>query len=111
METYEFECGGDHGSWDSIIDVELTDEQVQRLKEYAKNNDFLDDDKPVKDIYQLAYDALLESCVDNIDRDYYKYIREDYMEDEDDTKEIIVARLLDAQGFVIRIPYELRDGD
>lgn len=109
METFEFPCGGDHGGWDSVIDVCLTDEQVNRLKEYAKKEEFICDIPSVRDIYQLAYDALLSSCVDNIDRDYYKEIREDYMEDEDDSKETIVARLLDAEGFVIRVPYELRD--
>ena len=110
METYEFECGGDRGAWDSLVDVELSDDEVLRLKSYAQDHEYLDEEPPVEDLYQKVYDALLDLCVSG----YYEIgemedIREQYAEDEDESDEDVVAGVLAAQGFIIRIPYELRD--
>lgn len=41
--------------------------------------------------------------------DYLEEIREDYAESEDDSDIVIVERLLDAEGYVMRIPKELRE--
>ena len=81
MKEYEFLCGGDHGAWECLVTVKLTEEESSRLIAWAQNHEFLDYDRPVKDIYLKALAALDEQC-----------------DDED----------LDANTIVIRVPTGLR---
>ena len=112
METFEFLCGGDHGAWECLVDVELSEEEIQFVREYSRKNAYLDCEFPVEDIYQEVYSGLVDQCISS----YYEIgdmerIREDYAESEDETDEEVVEKVLKAQGFVIQIPSELRDSE
>lgn len=109
MKTYEFICGGDHGAWECIVSAELTDEESQNVIEYSKTETNLFDDPKVHTVYEKIYASLIEQCA----MSYYEIgemdnIREEYAENDDESDEDIVKAVLDAQGFVISIPCELR---
>ena len=83
MKTYEFLCGGDGGAWECLVDVELTDDEVARLTEYAERNDTMFPDDSIMDIYQKVSDALDQQCDDSIDNMYDIEIRIPYEFRED----------------------------
>ena len=65
MKTYYFPYGGSsgkHDTWDSIIDVELTDEEAERLEASAKAEERwrLDEDPELQDIYDKVYDMIFD---------------------------------------------------
>ena len=103
MQKYEFLCGGDHGAWECLVDVELTDDEICRLSKYGKDHEFLDWEDPVEDICQKVFNALESQCRDN------QYLLDDaeYEDDEDEDEEDDIY----LQDAVIRIPYTLRDID
>ncbi len=102
MQKYDFLCGGDRGAWECLVDVELSDEEKSQLSSYGQNHEFLDWEDPVKDIYQKVFDALDEQCRDN------QYLLDDTEPEDDDGEEEETTYL---QDVVIRIPYELRNGE
>ena len=106
MKSYEFLCGG--GSWDCLVDVRLTDDEAQRIKAFSKTEDVLWAEPTIEEIYNRVKDALIQQCLYAYDMDYLEEIREEYAESEDDSDEVVVERLLDAEGYVIRIPKELQ---
>lgn len=71
METYEFHCGGDRGAWECIVDVQLTDDETELLKEFAQNADdeFLYWEPPMDKIYSKVLLELEKQCDDNFDAD------------------------------------------
>ncbi len=60
MKTYEFPYGG--AEWDAVIDIELTDEEVERLEvsAQAKPRWHLNEDKAIGDIFQKIEQAIYE---------------------------------------------------
>lgn len=61
MKTFEFQCGGDFGSWECMVTVQLTDEQAARLKDYAQDHEFLDS-SDMEDIYENVMHSLELQC-------------------------------------------------
>lgn len=69
MKTYEFQCGGDHGSWDCIVDVELNEEEENLLVSYVNKTGErrLSSYPPYTDLFFKVLDALEEQGVDGED--------------------------------------------
>ena len=101
MRKYDFLCGGDHGAWECLVDIELSDEEIGRLSIYGREHEFLDWEDPVKDIYQKVFDALDEQCRDN------QYLLDDNDNEKDDEADDEIY----LQDAVIRIPYELKSDE
>ena len=64
---YEFVCGGDHGAWECLVDVELTDEEEHILKDHAQENDFVSVFPPTEKIWGKVMLALEEQCDEDAD--------------------------------------------
>ena len=62
MKAYEFRCGGDWGAWECLVDVLLTEEEENLLKEHAKNNEFLEKFPPTDKLYKKVMKALKAQC-------------------------------------------------
>jgi len=71
MKAYEFRCGGDHGAWECLVDVKLTDEEETILKEFAKDekNEFIDWFPPMDKIWTKVMSELEKQCTDDFDAD------------------------------------------
>ena len=67
MKKYDFLCGGDHGAWECIVTVELTDEEASILKEEAKKDFCLSCFPPTEDIWCKVSEALEQECDDDLD--------------------------------------------
>ena len=67
MKTYEFQCGGDHGAWECMVDIQLDEIDSDILEEYSQSHEFLDYEDPVKNIYSKVYRALEAQCDDDAD--------------------------------------------
>lgn len=87
MKTYIFPYGGSsgkHDTWDSEIEVELTDEEAARLEASAvKDYRYgLDEDLELEDIYDKVYDLIFAANkVMMIEDGRLKERREDWEED------------------------------
>lgn len=64
MKSYEFLCGGG-GSWDCLVDVRLTDDEVQRIKAFSKTEDVLWDEPTISDIFpcKKCSDSTMTLCI------------------------------------------------
>lgn len=65
MKTFEFQCGGDRGSWECLVDVTLSKEEESRLKAYAQNHEQLEPFPPIDDIYWKVISSLKDQCEDD----------------------------------------------
>ena len=69
MKKYEFLCGGDHGAWECLVTVSLTNEEAAIVKEQSKNDDQLTVFPPTTDIFLKVIRALEQDSLDEIDMD------------------------------------------
>lgn len=67
MKSFEFNCGGDRGAWETLVDVSLTDEEAFILKQFAKENDILDRCALTESIWSKVMDALKDQCDEDAD--------------------------------------------
>lgn len=64
MKRYEFLCGGSY--WESLVDVELTDEEAELVRKGTlENGEILSAFGPTEDIYKKVHSAVLEQCEDD----------------------------------------------
>ena len=92
MKTYAFFVGGSAGkgdTWDYDLDVELTDEEAERLEESARKEPrwHLDEDPEISDIYDKVYDAAYENELSNVDEVFIEEEREIYFDDNENWEE------------------------
>ena len=68
MKIYEFDCSGDHGSWECTVDVELTEEEEKNMIEFVSAHHprrLNENDLP--DIYSKVIDGLQDQCDEDLD--------------------------------------------
>ena len=88
MKTYAFfvvGCAGKGDTWSYDLDVELTDEEAERLEASARKEPRwrLEEDPEISDIYDKVYEALLENEIKNVDEDHIADELDDYLSDDD----------------------------
>lgn len=94
MKTYEFPYGGTggphgHDSWDSVIEVELTDEEAARLEASARASGMcwhLEDDEAIDDIRERIERLIIVETLAAIP-DVIEELREEWLEDNPDAAE------------------------
>lgn len=70
MNTYSFLCAG--ASWECLVNVDLTEEEAETLKTYAKEHELeehLSYFPPTTKIYNKVCAALEEQC-DDLDEEF-----------------------------------------
>ena len=117
MKKYTFPYGGTIGkceSWDSEIDVELTDEEAARLEASARSGEFMDmyDDDSISDIYEkvkgIAFaenKRILEAC-GRLDE-----LREDYDEEDAPSDDELVDEEMGMWHVGYPVELQRLDGD
>ena len=88
MKTYAFFVGGSAGkgdTWDYDLDVELTDEEAERLEASARKEPRwrLEEDPELRDIYDKVYSAMMEKEIKNVTKDQIADELDDYLSDDD----------------------------
>ena len=125
MKTYLFPYGGSFGggdSWEGANEVELTDEEAERLEASARKESRyeLDEDPEISDIHDKVYAYLYNHDLEELLNDEYRIreLREDYEDengsDSDNDGEKITNRqlaeeYLDNTSFSVYYPEELQE--
>ncbi len=134
MKTYAFFVGGCAGkgdTWSYDLDVELTDEEAERLEASARKEPRwrLEEDPELSDIYDKVYDAMMENEISNVPSDLLSDELDDFLSDEDNWEEPeyceeegrwikkslpisdreLAIRYLDSMSFNVCYPTELQD--
>ncbi len=92
MKTYSFFVGGCAGkgdTWEYDLDVELTDEEAERLEASARKEPRwrLEEDTEIGDIYDKVYDAMMENEIENVPEDLLDEEIDDFLSDSDNWEE------------------------
>lgn len=134
MKTYAFFVGGNAGkgdTWDYDLDVELTDEEAERLEASARKEPrwHLNEDPEISDIYHKVHAAMMENEISNVPDDLLDEEIDDFLSDDDNwedpeydeeqgcwikktipmTKREMAIRYLDRFSFSCCYPHELLD--
>lgn len=102
--------GGKGDSWEGTIEVELTDEEIERLKASEEKylRFVLADD--VDDIYSKVYERIVDNELEVL-RFMIDELRDDNEMDEDATDREVIEEHLDSQGMCISYPDYYKESD
>ena len=134
MKTYAFFVGGSAGkgdTWSYDLDVELTDEEAERLEASARKEPRwrLEEDPEIEDIYDKVYEAMMENEIKNVPDDLLGEEIDDFLSDNDNwedpeyseeegcwikktipmTERELAIRYLDNLTFNVCYPRDLQD--